>query len=366
MPAVGVARMTSQSTLEFRAITKQYGPITAVDGVNLTVARGELLTLLGPSGSGKTTLLKMLAGFEIPDRGDIVLNGREISVLPPAQRNIGMVFQHYALFPHLTVIDNIAYGLRFRGIGKAERRKRAERMLELVRLGGYGQRFPRQLSGGQQQRVAIARALAIEPAVLLMDEPLGALDRQLRREMEQEIRRLHHALDTTIIYVTHDQEEAMTLSDRVAIMRNGKLAGLGAPRALYESPPNAFIARFFGNANVLPVDILRRDGNQLSIRCLGSTFDTRADHAAVSVVGVVNPSAFSLVPTTKPEIRIPVRIEDAVFLGDTVQLVCAPTETQGPAALTVRLPVARAGSAKVADLLNLFVAVDDMQIVAGD
>jgi putative spermidine/putrescine transport system ATP-binding protein len=308
--------MTQKAGLEFSGITKRYGPVAAVADFDLAVGRGELLTLLGPSGSGKTTLLKMLAGFEIPDEGDIVLNGRSIATLPPAARNVGMVFQHYALFPHLTVIDNVAYGLRYRGQGKAERRAKAERMLALARLEGYGHRYPRQLSGGQQQRVAIARALAIEPDVLLMDEPLGALDRQLRLEMEQEIRRLHHELDTTFIYVTHDQEEALTLSDRVAIMNSGRLVGLGAPRSLYEKPPSAFVARFFGNSNLLPVEAVVPHGNAgVRVCCFGAEFGLADKAPPGKPVLVANPSAFEIGVARQDGIRLQAVVEDAVFLA---------------------------------------------------
>ncbi|GIK95879.1 MAG: polyamine-transporting ATPase [Alphaproteobacteria bacterium] len=358
--------MTGTPGLEFKGIAKRYGQIAAVEGFDLTVGRGELLTLLGPSGSGKTTLLKMLAGFESPDEGDIVLNGRSIATLPPAARNVGMVFQHYALFPHLTVIDNVAYGLRYRGQGKAERRAKAERMLALVRLDGYGHRYPRQLSGGQQQRVAIARALAIEPDVLLMDEPLGALDRQLRLEMEQEIRRLHHELDTTFIYVTHDQEEALTLSDRVAIMRDGKLAGLGAPRQLYEQPPSAFVARFFGNSNLLPIDGIGPQGNGIRVRCLGVEFDLAGEMPKGRPVLVANPSTIEIGATNQAGLRLEAVVQDAVFLGELVQLSCQPTAPRGLAPLTVRNPVGVAGGVRVGDVVDLFVGFDRLRLVSED
>jgi ABC-type Fe3+/spermidine/putrescine transport system ATPase subunit len=211
------------------------------------------LTLLGPSGSGKTTLLKLIAGFEAPSGGEMRLRGRDISSLSPAQRGVGMVFQHYALFPHMTVERNIGYGLKLRRRPKAERERRVAEMLALLRLEGLHDRYPRQLSGGQQQRVALGRALAYDPAVILMDEPLGALDRSLRIEMEQEIRALHRRLGATIVYVTHDQQEALALSDRIAVMRDGRLAGLGTPAELYERPPDSFVAGFFAGANLLSV-----------------------------------------------------------------------------------------------------------------
>jgi len=358
--------MTGTPGLEFKGIAKRYGSIAAVEGFDLTVGRGELLTLLGPSGSGKTTLLKMLAGFEVPDEGDIILNGRSIATLPPAMRNVGMVFQHYALFPHLTVIDNVAYGLRYRGQGKAERRDKAERMLALVRLEGYGHRYPRQLSGGQQQRVAIARALAIEPDVLLMDEPLGALDRQLRLEMEQEIRRLHHELDTTFIYVTHDQEEALTLSDRVAIMRSGKLVGLGAPRSLYEKPPSAFVARFFGNSNLLPVEIIEPGGGKTRVRCLGMEFDMPCGTPGGTPVLIANPSAIEVGASRQNGLRLHALVQDAVFLGELIQLTCMPTEHRSLGPVTVRSPVGSAGVARVGEVVDLSIAFDRLRLVSDE
>jgi glutamate-1-semialdehyde 2,1-aminomutase len=240
--------------LEIRSLRKSYGRTLALDGVDLSVYRGELVTLLGPSGSGKTTLLKVIAGFEAPSGGEVRLRGRDISRLPPARRGIGMVFQHYALFPHMTVAQNIGYGLKLRGTRRAERERRVREMLELLRLSGLGERRPRQLSGGQQQRVALGRALVYDPQIILMDEPLGALDRALRIEMEREIRTLHRDLGATIVYVTHDQQEAYALSDRIAVMHDGLIVGVGSPAELYAHPPNAFVASFFAGSNPLPVD----------------------------------------------------------------------------------------------------------------
>ncbi len=240
--------------LEIRSLHKSYGSTPALGGVDLSVHRGELLTLLGPSGSGKTTLLKVIAGFEAPSGGEVLLRGRDISRLPPARRGVGMVFQHYALFPHMTVAQNIGYGLKLRRVPRAERERRVQAMLELLRLSGLGERRPRQLSGGQQQRVALGRALVYDPEIILMDEPLGALDRTLRIEMEREIRTLHHELGATVVYVTHDQQEAYALSDTIAVMHDGAIVGVGSPAELYANPPNAFVASFFGGSNPLPVE----------------------------------------------------------------------------------------------------------------
>lgn len=244
----------AEPVLEIRSLCKSYGRTPALRGVDLSVHRGELVTLLGPSGSGKTTLLKVIAGFEAPSGGEVRLRGRDITRLAPAQRGVGMVFQHYALFPHMTVAQNIGYGLKLRGVPGAERERRVREMLDLLRLTGLGERRPRQLSGGQQQRVALGRALVYDPQLILMDEPLGALDRALRIEMEREIRTLHRDLDATVVYVTHDQQEAYALSDRIAVMHDGLIVGVGSPTELYANPPNAFVASFFAGSHPLPVD----------------------------------------------------------------------------------------------------------------
>jgi putative spermidine/putrescine transport system ATP-binding protein len=244
----------SAGAVELRGVRKEFGPVVALHRVDLAVEPGEFLTLLGPSGSGKTTLLRLIAGFERLTEGEIVLDGRDVARLSPAQRGIGVVFQHYALFPHLTVADNIGYGLKLRGIRGQARSGTVARMLALVRLEGYERRYPRELSGGQQQRVAVARALAFAPRLLLMDEPLGALDRALRGDLEEELRRIHAEIGTTMIYVTHDQEEALAMSDRIAIMRNGRIVQIGTPQALYERPAEEFVARFLGECNILSLD----------------------------------------------------------------------------------------------------------------
>jgi spermidine/putrescine ABC transporter ATP-binding subunit len=231
-------------------VGKRYGSVAALDGVTIHFEDGEFFGLLGPSGSGKTTLLRMIAGFIDPDIGSIAFDGERIDTVPVHRRGIGMVFQSYALFPHLTVHDNIAFGLDVRGTVKSEIGAKVEEMLDLVQLRGFGERKPRQLSGGQQQRVALARALVTRPRVLLLDEPLGALDRRLRQEMQVELKEIQRSIGITTIFVTHDQEEALTLSDRIAIINHGKLVQLGKPEAVYERPESVFAARFLGDANV--------------------------------------------------------------------------------------------------------------------
>src|SRR5215216_7222279 len=236
--------------LELRRLSKRFGDFAAVDDLSLEIASGEFLTLLGASGSGKTTTLRMIAGFEPPTAGEILMGGEPIAALPPFKRDINTVFQHYALFPHMSVRDNIAYGLRMRRVPAAEREERVSRSLEMVKLEELGARAPRQLSGGQQQRVALARALVNRPRVLLLDEPLGALDLKLRKEMQLYLKDLQHEVGITFIYVTHDQEEALTMSDRIAVLRDGRIEQVGAPAEVYERPATPFVAGFIGQTNV--------------------------------------------------------------------------------------------------------------------
>jgi putative spermidine/putrescine transport system ATP-binding protein len=238
-----------------RQLTKSYGTLRVLDAVDLDVRRGEFLTLLGPSGSGKTTLLMMLAGFVRPDCGSIAFGDREVVRLAPHKRDVGMVFQNYALFPHMDVAANIAFPLKLRGVGKAEAAGRVEQALELVKLGGYGARRIDQLSGGQRQRIALARAIVFEPRILLMDEPLSALDKQLREHMQIELRQLHERLGMTTVYVTHDQREALTMSDRIAVIDQGRIRQIDTPKAIYERPANRFVAEFIGESTFVTVDV---------------------------------------------------------------------------------------------------------------
>lgn len=237
--------------LRLEAISKAFGPVQALKPLTLDVGAGELLALLGPSGCGKTTTLRIIAGFETPDTGAVRVDGRDITDLPPNKRNLGMVFQNYSLFPHMTVAENVAFGLTVRGMSAVVRAAEVQRMLELVRLGGYGDREIHQLSGGQQQRVALARSLVTNPAILLLDEPLGALDKNLRESMQFELRELQRRLGITSILVTHDQEEALTMSDRVAVMSEGAVVQIGTPTEVYERPRSRFVAEFLGTANIL-------------------------------------------------------------------------------------------------------------------
>lgn len=257
------------ASVRIKDLTKQFGEVWAVKGVTLDTSPGEFITLLGPSGSGKTTTIMMVAGFHLPSSGEIFIADRPVTYLQPHRRNVGVVFQNYALFPHMTVAENIAFPLRMRHLGEAEIREKVESALELVRLPGYGSRFPSQLSGGQQQRVALARAIVFNPDVLLMDEPLGALDRKLREHMQVEIKALHEALRITVIYVTHDQTEALAMSDRVAVMNNGKIEQVGRPKELYEQPANSFVADFLGESNFMSGWVREVEGDTCSVTTRG-------------------------------------------------------------------------------------------------
>ena len=247
--------------VELRSVTKRFGSVAAVDAIDLEVRPGEFLSLLGPSGCGKTTTLRLIAGFERPDEGEVRIGGQDVSRVPPYRRDVNTVFQSYALFPHLSVLDNVGYGLKQRGLGRGERRARATEMLELVRLSGLGGRKPRQLSGGQQQRVALARALVMHPRVLLLDEPLGALDLKVRKELQIELKRIQEEIGITFVYVTHDQEEALAMSDRVVVMNAGRIEQIGVPREIYDTPATEWIASFIGDTN-----FIRRNGQAVAVR----------------------------------------------------------------------------------------------------
>lgn len=243
------------AAIELREASRAFGTVIALDRVSLAIAPGEFFALLGPSGSGKTTCLRLIAGFDQPDSGEVLLDGNDVTGVPPFERNVNTVFQDYALFPHMSVAENVAYGLRVRGVKSAERLKRAGEMLELVRLDSFGDRRPAQLSGGQKQRVALARALINQPRVLLLDEPLGALDLKLREEMQAELKGLQQRLGITFVFVTHDQGEALSMADRVAVFSRGRVEQLDTPRELYNRPRTAFVANFVGSANVIPAEL---------------------------------------------------------------------------------------------------------------
>ena len=303
-------------SVQFTNVVKRYGTTTAVSGICFKVESGTLVTLLGPSGCGKTTTLRMIAGLELPSEGRIEIAGRDVTHLSATQRDVSMVFQSYALFPHMSVLENVAYGLRRSGIAKEEATRLALEGLAQVGLEGYGQRQPSELSGGQQQRVAVARALVLKPSVLLFDEPLSNLDARLRRQMREEIRELQQRLGLTVVYVTHDQQEAMAVSDRIIVMNAGRIEQEGSPRDLYERPATPFLARFMGESNPAKGHVRRLDAGRVSVR-LGSTEIVVADAAAAEgeAIVAVRPEAISVETVPGPANALPGTIAKASYLG---------------------------------------------------
>jgi putative spermidine/putrescine transport system ATP-binding protein len=334
----------NEAYVRFVGVEKTYdGETLVVRDFDLDVERGEFLTLLGPSGSGKTTCLMMLAGFESVTRGEIVLDGRPINNAPPYKREIGVVFQNYALFPHMTVDENIAFPLAVRNIPRAEVEARTRRALDMVQLSGFGHRRPGQLSGGQQQRVAVARALVFEPKLVLMDEPLGALDKQMREQMQYEVKHLHERLGVTVVYVTHDQTEALTMSNRIAVMEHGAIQQLATPQDLYDRPENAFVARFIGENNRLLGTVREVSGQTCVVAVEGG--EVRA--LAVNVEGVGSSSTLSLrpervlidpSPAACPNV-FDAHVEELIYHGDHTRV---RVRTCGCADFIIKLPNAAA------------------------
>ena len=311
--------------IELLSLTKRFADVTAVDSIDLRVRRGEFFSLLGPSGCGKTTTLRMVAGFERPTSGQILIDGVDVGRMPPHLRDVNTVFQSYALFPFLSVFENVAFGLRYKKVAKSERTKLVGEALELVQLPGYEKRRPSQLSGGQQQRVALARALVLHPAVLLLDEPLGALDAKLRRSLQVELKALQERVGITFLYVTHDQEEALTMSDRLAVMDAGHIVQIGTPVEVYDEPANAYVADFLGVSNLMSASASRSTRmSACSIR-LGE-FDLEACCGATESIGpvrlAIRPERVRLEPfeTDGPN-RIPAMVERLVFLGSSTQVI---------------------------------------------
>ncbi|MGW3207014.1 ABC transporter ATP-binding protein [Streptomyces sp. NPDC001135] len=299
------------ATVEFRGLRREFGATVALDGLDLTVRPGEFLALLGPSGCGKTTALRMLAGFEHPDSGAVLVDDEDVTHVPAHRRDAGMVFQSYSLFPHLNAVDNVAFGLRMRGVRTAERRARAAELLELVGLGDKGERYPHQLSGGQQQRIALARALALRPRVLLLDEPLSALDAKVRLTLREEIRRLQQELGITTLFVTHDQEEALSVADRVAVMRAGRLDQCAEPAELYSRPATAFVAEFVGTMSRIPGELA--DG---TVQVLGQRLPADGEVSDGAVDVLVRPEAVRV----RPDEQGGARVVATAFLGAVVRV----------------------------------------------
>ena len=308
------------AAVRFENVSKHYGEVVAVDRISFEVQPGALVTLLGPSGCGKTTTLRLIAGLEMPTGGSVFIGGNDVSRLPASARDVSMVFQSYALFPHMTVFENVSYGLSVSGVTKAETRDRAEEGLKLVGLSGYGERLPSELSGGQQQRVAVARALVLEPTVLLFDEPLSNLDAKLRRQVREEIRELQQSLALTTVYVTHDQEEALAVSDRIIVMRNAEIAQEGAPTELYEAPRDLFVADFIGDANVLDAELVSRDGERATVR-VGGRVELRLPHRdlpAGPVKIAVRPEGVNLT-VTEEESGLTGIVSKSTYVGSHVE-----------------------------------------------
>ncbi|MDH4560892.1 MULTISPECIES: ABC transporter ATP-binding protein [unclassified Pseudomonas] len=312
--------------VSFRGVQKSYdGETLIVKDLNLDIRKGEFLTLLGPSGSGKTTSLMMLAGFETPTSGEILLAGRSINNVPPHKRDIGMVFQNYALFPHMTVAENLAFPLSVRGMSKTDASERVKRALSMVQLDTFRNRYPGQLSGGQQQRVALARALVFEPQLVLMDEPLGALDKQLREHMQMEIKHIHERLGVTVVYVTHDQGEALTMSDRVAVFHQGEIQQIAPPRELYELPKNTFVANFIGENNRINGQLESRDGDKCVVRLARGE---KVEALAINVGQPGEPVTLSIRPervringhSESCVNRFSGRVTEFIYLGDHVRI----------------------------------------------
>ncbi|WP_168879234.1 ABC transporter ATP-binding protein [Rhizobium sp. P28RR-XV] len=303
----------------FENVRKAFGAFTAIPDLSLTIEPGTLVTLLGPSGCGKTTTLRMLAGLEHPSSGRILIGGKDVTMLPANERDVSMVFQSYALFPHMTALDNVAYGLQSSGMKRKEARDKAEEALGLVGLAGMGARLPAELSGGQQQRVAVARALVLEPQVLLLDEPLSNLDARLRRRVRTDIRELQQRLGFTAVYVTHDQDEALAVSDRIIVMKDGDIAQQGAPRELYDTPASAFIADFMGEANVMPCDVIEADGDgaMIAIEGLRHRINGRSLNPGPAQLAV-RPNAITLTPRTSSGL-FNGQITHSAYLGDHVE-----------------------------------------------
>ena len=362
--------------ISVRGLRKHYGALRALDDVDLDVRSGEFLTLLGPSGSGKTTLLMVLAGFIRPDAGSVRFGDDEVVLLPPHKRGIGMVFQNYALFPHMDVAGNVGYPLGLRGIKGAAQTQRVQQALATVQLEGLGERRVDQLSGGQRQRVALARAIVFAPRIVLMDEPLSALDKQLRERMQIELRQLHEQLGTTTLYVTHDQREALTLSDRIAVINGGRIMQLGTPREIYEQPANRFVAEFIGESSFLPAQLsgssAHCEGQPLRLpraapRAGAGTVMLRPERVRVlPTAGAAGAAATAAAAPMADQNRLDARIRHLIFQGDSV-LVQATLGAEGGTPLEARVGAGAAATAlRVGDAVRLVFDIADTVVLADD
>jgi putative spermidine/putrescine transport system ATP-binding protein len=347
-------------------VTKTYGKVFALDHVDLNIQSGEFLTLLGPSGSGKTTLLTVMAGFTRPDGGSLKFGDTEMITVPPHKREVGMVFQNYALFPHMTVAANVAFPLKLRGVVGAESARRVDRALEMVRLDGYGARGVDQLSGGQRQRVALARAMVFEPRIMLMDEPLSALDKQLREHMQIELRQLHEQLGMTTVYVTHDQREALTMSDRIAVIQGGRIMQLDTPRAIYERPANRFVAEFIGESTFVPVTVA---AGQLVLagHALQTAEPLPADGARLLMLRPERLRVLGATEEPGPGFNLlQATLVHAVYQGDSSLLQVALADGTRLQVRSASVGLAAAAQAEPGRPLRLALAVHDTVLLAAD
>jgi putative spermidine/putrescine transport system ATP-binding protein len=362
------AFMTQSTALvTFTGVQKTYdGNTLVVRDLNLDIQKGEFLSLLGPSGSGKTTTLMMLAGFESPTAGEISLNGVPITRTPPHKRNFGMVFQNYALFPHMTVADNIAYPLTVRKLGKDERETKVKRALDMVQMGHMGGRYPGQLSGGQQQRVALARALVFDPQLVLMDEPLGALDKQLREHMQLELKALHRRLGVTFVYVTHDQSEALTMSDRVAVFNEGVIQQIDPVEHLYETPANRFVASFVGDNSVLDATVLHAQGGVCQVQLQDGTrlsgVNVNQAQPGDTVQCSVRPERIAVVPdpqSPQEANQLTATVSDVIYFGDHLRLRCQlPQQPE----MSVKVPLQNVGHMEAGQSIRLSIPAEHLRM----
>ena len=339
MPSQPVAAVSTEAAprplalpaVEFHGVTKRFGEVVAVDGVDLEVRPGEFFSMLGPSGSGKTTCLRMIAGFELPSGGRIFLTGIDVTEAPPYDRDVNTVFQDYALFPHMTVGQNVEYGLMVKRVGPSERRPRASEALRMVRLEGFAERKPSQLSGGQRQRVALARALVNQPAVLLLDEPLGALDLKLRKQMQLELKRIQHEVGITFVHVTHDQEEAMALADHCVVMNHGRIEDEGTPERVYAQPATRFTATFMGESTLIPGEVSKAKGNAISVNTAFGSFPIIANaEDGAQVTLAIRPEHMLLIRDSRSITFGNARVTAVIFQGSFKRVLAVSTMKAGP------------------------------------
>ncbi len=357
--------MRMGANIKLTNVFKSYGFVDVIKNVNIEIDDGDFLTILGPSGAGKTTLLKMIAGFENTTEGNIYIDHEDIVKKPIHKRNIGMLFQNYALFPHMTVQENIEFPLNLRHIPKEEKKKRVAQMLEKVKLGEYAKRYPRELSGGQQQRVGLARALVFNPPVLLLDEPMSALDKQLRKHMQLEVKDIHNDLGLTTISVTHDQEEALTMATKVCVMKDGMIEQIASPVEIYERPKSVFVAKFIGEANVIECPVIRADASSLDVKLYDAFQVTLPQGQLKYTMGnhifmVIRPEKVKVVEESFPGLKLKAKIEQAVYVGDVMKL---KVRLECGKSMKVKVFTQYSLSLNVGDMITVGILEEDMVLV---